>query len=257
MYYIKYYALAVLMCLTLIVWCNYFTKRNIHQNSFMVEVLTTDKKADIVYQSTYLSDEFWQWEAKGRIQLVDLIMDEKQLNIERENTSRSKNNLNNLANKLIRYQLLAYGVETMIKPPKLIFTPLRLTANGLYVPSDKTIYINSKIKWEDLSYERFIEVVLHENMHHILTYIVDRIYEGHPLKKDFMKLAVAAQTSQTLANINKGVVAVNIQELVAYKAQRAARYAGITGNSLSAWEMSIRTQEIRLMIKEAGFINNY
>jgi hypothetical protein len=55
-----------------------------------------------------------------------------------------------------------------------------------------------------------------------------------------------------MANDRQEPATVNPQELVAYRTQRAARYAGIIDSDLSTWEMSARMQEIRVLTKQAG-----
>jgi hypothetical protein len=49
------------------------------------------------------------------------------------------------------------------------------------------------------------------------------------------------------------VTQVNPQELVAYRTERAGRYAGILDGELSTWEMSARMQEIRALKKKANY----
>jgi len=172
-----------------------------------------------------LSDDFWTWEAQGLLNLIDGIID-----IERAD------DLNKFAHTLITLQNTAYGVD--IETPSLRFVEMRAGANGLYVPEDKTIYLNAKMDWNALPIERFAEVVLHENMHHILTHSgIDN--------NDFKYLSAVGFHHRELAMDNNHDL--NPQENVAYRTQRAGRYVALNHRDLSTWEISTRMQEIRVI----------
>ena len=97
------------------------------------------------------------------------------------------------------------------------------------------------MKWEDLPFERFAEVIFHENMHHIMSLYSEKFGGDDLLYNDFEVLRLAAIEAESGQNMHGG----NLQEEVAYRSQRAARYAGIIDSDLSAWEMTTRMQEIR------------
>jgi hypothetical protein len=206
-------------------------------------------------KSPRLTENFWKWEAEGRLNLIDAMIDDEVLVSARNNWAEARINLDQKAKHLIDLQMKAYGFDGQLEAAMVEIIPLRSDANGLYIPSDRTIYLNSKMQWEELSYERFVEVVLHENMHHIMTFAMSVFSEHDPLRQDFMALTQSAffHKSHGMGNDRVEPANVNPQELVAYRTQRAARYAGIIGSDLSTWEMSARTQEIRVLTEQAGF----
>ena len=249
---IKCTALLLMTLWSFSVWHAYFEKKSISRDVVVVQGGLTSDMALAYSQDEPLSDAFWEWEAAGKLNLVDRIIDDPVLMAARKENIRHKDDLHDVATKLIATQMKAYDVDNILPAPKVVYTPLRGDANGLYIPIDKTIYLNKKMKWDQLRFERFAEVILHENMHHIMTHMHGLIRDDHPLRNDFEKLAMAAMTPYHLANDNHDVEIVNIQEFVAYKTQRAARYAGLQAADLSVWEMSIRMQEIRVITDDAG-----
>ena len=192
-----------------------------------------------------LSQNFWKWEAEGRLKLIDSILDDEYIAKARQDFH--KTNLEILAAHLVELQTHAYGMPENFKTPSVYFTPLRGDANGVYMPMDQAIYINAKMQWASLNFERFIEVILHENMHHILTFGHQAIGEGDMLFKDLELLRNVG-----LSPSDKNVMHRDLQEDVAYRAERAARYAGIMNAGLSAWDMSTRMQEIRVIKEDAN-----
>ncbi len=208
---LKILSLTVLTIWSAAVWASYFNLK--------------DNQIPLDYE---LSEKFWQWEAQGQLNLIDNVLDVP-----------IDNDLLVMANTLIKLQNKAYNVD--IIAPKIIFMALRGEANGLYVPEDKTIYLNTKMDWNELPIERFAEVVLHENMHHILT------HSGIE-SDDFKYLSAVGFHHHTLAMDHK---TLNPQEYVAYQAQRAGRYVGLSQQNLSTWEISALMQEIRVIQKEA------
>lgn len=190
-----------------------------------------------------LSDQFWEWEAAGRLRLIDAVLDE---NLDR---ARQEKDIHDFALSLIRYQMAAYHVDGRMDFPRVVVTSLRGDANGLYVPQERTIYLNAKIKWDELPTERFLEVVWHENMHHILTHLGETMAKNDPLWTDFFNLSYAAyfHREAKIANNNVEPHQTNPQELVAYRSQRAARYAGLLQASLTAEHVSQRMAEIRVL----------
>ena len=210
--WLKIISLCAITLWSVTVWASYF-----------------DAKYNHIPDNYELSDDFWAWEAQGRLNLIDAIIDVE-----------FDGDLNELAQKLITLQNDAYGVE--IKAPKLRFVQMRPEANGLYVPADKTIYLNAKMDWNALSIERFAEVILHENMHHILT------HSGIE-QDDFKYLSAVGFHHHELAMDDK---ILNPQEHVAYRTQRAGRYVGLNQRDLSTWEISARIQEIRAIKSRAN-----
>jgi hypothetical protein len=235
-------------------WYAYFEKRNAAKN---VVVETTYGDSEIISpfeNRPQLTEAFWEWEARGRLALIDSLVDDELMRQSRNNWAIQDVDLIDSANHLIEIQMKSYGLHQGLDPAQVKIIPLRGDANGLYIPGDRTIYLNSKMRWGDLSFERFVEVVLHENMHHIMTYAMTAFSEKDPLRQDFLALTQAAffHKGSGMANDSLEPATVNPQELVAYRTQRAARYAGIIGSDLSAWEMSARTQEIRVLTRQAG-----
>ena len=211
--WLKVISLCVLNLGSITVWASYF-----------------DAKDNYILANYELSDDFWAWEARGRLALIDGVLD-----------FEPSDDLTATAHNLIQIQNTAYDVG--ITAPQVIFTALRGEANGLYVPADKTIYLNTKMNWNDLPFERFAEVVLHENMHHILTH-------SNMDRDDFKYLSVVGFHHHDFAMDNK---TLNPQEYVAYRTQRAGRYVGLSQRDLSTWETSARTQEIRMIRLKANY----
>lgn len=226
---LKVLSLVALAIWSLSVWGTYFDEKKVVHTHVNVEVKGSHIPAD--YE---LSDNFWAWEAQGRLNLIDVILD-----VERDD------DLNQFAQTLISLQNVAYGVE--VKKPPVRFVEMRGEANGLYIPEDKTIYLNAKMDWHALSIERFAEVVLHENMHHILTHSgID--------DDDFKYLSLVGFHHHELAM--DGDSGLNPQEDVAYRTQRAGRYVALNHRDLSVWEISTRMQEIRSLDSRLGAIIN-
>lgn len=235
-------------------WHGYFQKKN----AARTVVIETAHEGDVALSPfenmPKLTANFWKWEAKGRLSLIDLLVDDEVMRQTRKGWNDDNINLVTMAEHLITLQMQAYGLQQGLSPAQVKIIPLRGDANGLYIPSDRTIYLNSKMRWDNLSFERFVEVVLHENMHHIMTFAMTVFSEQDPLRQDFLALTQSAffHGHSGMANDIREPANVNPQELVAYRTQRAARYAGIIGSDLSAWEMSARTQEIRVLTQQAG-----
>lgn len=204
------------------------------------------------YQDNYEpSKAFWAWEAQRRIELIDTLLDTELMTEARRNWGGDVN-IEAFANYIVLLQNRAYDVPDDMSPPKVMLISMRGDANGVYIPEDKTLYINSKMHWRRIPFERFIEVILHENMHHIMTNYGGYIDHSHPLKKDFDMLAKFA-VNHDGATYHQDNIQDNIQEVIAWRAQRAARYAGILNAGLPAWDMTTRMQEIRGLQREAGF----
>lgn len=230
MFVFKCLTLAFLSLWSVTIWTSYFDARQI----------VTE------YQNNNLSEEFWQWEAQGRLNLIDLILDDPLITQAREN--REFLSPVELANYLIKVQKKAYGLPRDFQAGRLVFTPLRGDANGFYRPSEQIIFINSLMQWQDLPFERLIEVVLHENMHHILTHKIAYINQDANLYADFLILHRTAKQAETATDNHQNYSL--LQETVTWSAQRAARYAGILSSvELSAWDMSTRMQEVRVLSK--------
>jgi len=252
---LQIFMLLVLSAWSITMWVGYFDKQE-SANVVYVEVDDeTVLKAD-ARKSKALSPDFWKWEAQGRLRLVDVLLDDKTLAQAR--TAWHQNNvesLKHLAVYVTDLQNEAYGFKGGLKPANIQIIPLRGDANGLYVPTEASIYLNSKMQWGGLPFERFMEVVLHENMHHIMTRGITAMTEHDPRRSDFESLIAAAffHDMTGMANDNQRMYQVNPQELVAYRTQRAARYAGIMGAHLMPEEMTARMQEIRVIRDDAGF----
>lgn len=253
----KIIALVALTIWSCSVWHKYWEKKKLSQQTHVVDNVSLGLNEDInknIYQSQILSDSFWKWEAQGRIRFIDDALAHPIFTAARTDHNFEEGDLKSLAEDIIFYQMRAYGVHTTLEKPKIIFTPLRGDANGLYMPIGQTIYLNTKMKWHGLGFERFAEVVLHENMHHILTNRYKTLSKDNHLHSDFKFLAIAALSPNRLAQDQQSSRdTINPQELVAYKTQRAARYTGILNADLTAWETSARTQEIRVIQDTAGY----
>jgi hypothetical protein len=247
--------------LTISVWVHRLTHTESVQNHYGEAVMVSEPMEEIHVQrhaKMELTDAFWSWEAQGRLNLIDRILDDQKLTSYRQNWSResiSQEDLIKKAQYLIDVQNESYGVTTRFDAPHMAFIPLRGDANGLYVPQDKTIYLNSRMKWDDLAFERFLEVVFHENMHHIMTSMGATLGHENALHGDFTALALSAYYHDTsgMAQDQTDLYQVNPQELVAWRTQRAARYAGILGAGMDALEMTARMQELRHIRSKAGF----
>ena len=209
---------------------------------------------------TALSEKFWQWEAQGRLALIDTIIDDEALTSYRREwvtSNKNKEDITNLIKHIVSVQMDAYNATDKFDAAEVSFIPLRGDANGLYVPQDKTIYINSRMSWKDLSFERLMEVVIHENMHHIMTTMYGILSDKDDLSNDFASLHRAAFFHDVtgMAQDSADLYQVNPQELVAWSTQRAARYAGIMGAGLPSWDITARMQELRYVREQAGFKN--
>lgn len=226
---IKYSALVLVTLASIYVWSLYFEKKNTPQ---------------IMVVDTQITDSFWKWEAIGRLNFIDTLLDNEILVKSRAGWGNSEINLQEYANDIAVLQIKSYGFSKKLKPAFIKFISLRGDANGLYIPSESTIYLNDRMQWKQLPFERFLEVLLHENMHHILTNGFMDFNENDPLRRDFEILNNVA-FHQDGENIK-----TNPQEMVAYRSQRAARYAGIIGNEISVWDMMARMQEIKSIKKK-------
>lgn len=202
-----------------------------------------------------LSDDFKEWEVRSRLLLIDTIIDDVTMAKVRQHWHTNTIDLQSFAKMVIDIQNNAYGFRN-ISLPRIHFVTLRGDANGLYIPQDQTIYINSKMHWSDLPFERFVSVVLHENMHHIMTQGLDYFDDkNHSLYSDFVMLAHVAYLAQNgLAdNIVQGHSNDNPQEWIAYRAQRASRFAGVLHSNLPSWDMSNRINELDILRGDAKY----
>jgi len=120
--WLKIISLCAITLWSVTVWASYF-----------------DAKYNHIPDNYELSDDFWAWEAQGRLNLIDAIIDVE-----------FDGDLNELAQKLITLQNDAYGVE--IKAPKLRFVQMRPEANGL--PLGFTI----------MNWRWMIKSLIHRNM---------------------------------------------------------------------------------------------
>ena len=232
-------------------WGGFFYKKM--QNH--VTVITVDNtvesykiaKGASVYQLTPL---FWNWEAEGRKALIDMLLDDTYMTQAREDwQTGDKIDLEDLARHIMVIQAQAYNLND-ITHARLVFTQLRGDANGLYVPEDATLYLNSKMRWDNLPFERFVEVVLHENMHHLLTKAVSSVDSRHTLYRDFMVMHLVGHYHTELAFEGQGRgdghhAKNNPQEHVAYQMQEAAALAGIWNASVNPENMSAGLDSIR------------
>ena len=232
-------------------WIGYFDKKN------TPIIVVVDEPMDVdTAQASFkrgISKDFWIWESQSRLNLIDALIEDKKLSYLRKHWNEDKEDLAEKANHLISFHLKAYGFKDKLEPPHVEFIPLRGDANGLYVPQDRTLYLNSKIKWQGIDFERFVEVVLHENMHHIMTYGHSVLSKDDPLYGDLETLAYAAFFHGDMAQDTREIAQVNPQELVAYRTERAGRYAGILDSDLSTWQISTRMQESKSLRKKAGY----
>ncbi len=247
------FALLVVSAWSISMWVGYFDKKH------MPEIITSEHDNYTTPVATKadrrgLSKEFIVWEAKGRLSLINEILDNSIITAARNNWILHTDILN-VAKIITELQVKSYGFDDSFRPADIRVIQLRGDANGVYIPTDATIFLNDKMNWNNLPFERFVEVVLHENMHHIMTYAITYFDVDHPLRHDFELLAQAAfhHDHNGMANDRVEPFNSNLQELIAYKTQRAARYAGIYDADLTAWEMSKRTQEIRVIKRLAEF----
>lgn len=249
----RFVALAIVSLWAASVWYERMKTPSAPATEVVSEVANNSDNNEIVFDHSQLTDAFWQWEAEHRLALIDRLLDDEQIVLARTNWKQHKNVME-VAKYLVQLQQEAYEVDALFHPPLITLIPMRGDANGLYIPQEKSLYINSKMQWNKLPFERFVEVVLHENMHHIMTQTGIHLSAENPLKQDFLALASAAffHNSNGMAQDRLDIPQANIQELVAWRTQRAARYAGILDSNLSAWEMTTRMQEIRGLQKAAG-----
>ena len=251
---------------TVSVWIEYLNARSdrfaeaqhhAEQNMAMLDN-PSQEETEIIRPEEQLTNNFWQWEAQGRLGMIDVLLDHPDMVAARKMWGKDDLVWDDLLSKvktLIDIQNKAYGVDKRFHQVAVQNMPLRGDANGLYVPQSKTIYLNTRMDWDRLSFERFVEVVLHENMHHIMTHMGATLHQKDDLYGDFASLTRAAYFHDTsgMAQDQNDLYQANLQELVAWRTQRAARYAGIIGSDLTVWDMSARTQEIRNISKQAGF----
>ncbi|PCI00994.1 MAG: hypothetical protein COB76_02320 [Alphaproteobacteria bacterium] len=256
---VKYIFFTLTLIATISVWMSYFDARD---NRLNTALIVTENESDVIDFSRSsqqkLTNNFWKWEARGRLNLIDFLLGDEKLTALRKEWSNGdfgQDSLLKTAHHLITLQNKAYKAEKRFPPAKISFIPLRGDANGLYIPQEQTLFLNSRMKWADLPYERFVEVVLHENMHHIMTRMGAHLDRNDRLYGDFISLTRAAyfHDASGMAQDQSDIYQVNPQELVAWRTQRAARYAGILDSDITAWEMTTRTQEIRVIRKKAGF----
>lgn len=256
----KAIALLAVTVWTASIWLSYADKKNQAESQAEEAYIYQSAELPQIPQpkepKSFLTQAFWQWEAKGRLRLIDMLLEDEQLAEARNNWQTDRDNLEKMARHITDIQLQAYAMDGRLQPVIIEFIPLKGDGNGLYKPQQATMYLNTKMQWDHLPFERFLEVVLHENMHHIMTTGHKAFGDQDVLKPDFKALAEVAYFHQAggMAQNGREMPQVNPQELVAYRTQRAARYAGILGSdTLSAWEMSTRMQEIRVISKDAGF----
>ena len=252
---LKIITLVLLSAWSVTMWAQYFDKKSNQQTTITIEQDDgSDYSVSVPKAPVMITDNFWQWEARGRLNLIDQLLDDDQLSTARQDWSHNDHNILELARHVTNIQNEAYGLSGKLPEAKIEVIPMRGDANGLYKPNMATIYLNSRMRWEDLPFERFMEVVLHENMHHIMTRGIVAFDEDDLLRSDFEALIAAAFFHDThgMAQDGREIAQVNPQELVAYRTQRAARYTGIMDAGLSAWDMSTRMQEIRVITRDAG-----
>lgn len=252
---IKWFLLIALSIWSISNWVTYFDIKNTPQvetvyvgSSERVEIATPPSKA--------LTDNFWKWESVGRLTLIDKLLDDQKLTHARKEWGNySIADLKNLALYITNIQRESYDFAARIKPAEIEMIPLRGDANGLYIPSESVFYLNSRVNWSNVPFEQFMEVVLHENMHHIMTHSISVLDENHYMYGDFQSLFSAAfmHSGSGMAKDSREIYQVNPQELVAYRTERASRYAGILDGDLHPEEMTARMQEIRAIRKKAGF----
>jgi hypothetical protein len=191
------------------------------------------------------SNAFAQWEAEGRLNLIDSLLYDEVLVSYRKNWGKGDKDLIALADYIINLQMNAYGIKSL-KPAKLKIIPMTGNANGFYAVDEKVIFLNDLMKWTELPIERFFEVVLHENMHHILTYAIKSMDKKDLLYSDFKGFYYSGMASKEMQHHD---IHNNPQELVAYQSQRAGRYVGLFHSDLSVWAISERTKEINEISK--------
>lgn len=260
----KYWLFALSTLVTIGVWVElYATMTRQMEDELAVDVYSYATPEDAIFIPQYpviekgLSDQFWEWEAQGRLALIDHVLDDERIVKARKTWNTKEHDTESItaeAMHLITIQNASYDAEDHLQPPRVKFIALRGDANGLYVPEEETIFLNSKMQWNALPFERFVEVVLHENMHHIMTRMGTVLSASDILYNDFRLLERSAYHHIIgMAQDTQDVYQANPQELVAWRVQRAGRYAGIIGADLSVWEMTNRTQEIRGILNRAGY----
>lgn len=265
---IKYVLFALTLMGTISVWMSYFEARDQRREAVAMAAvengfdMADGQSREVIEipapKKAQLTNNFWKWEAQGRLTLIDFSLDDEALVSFRQNWQKERLDQAQLLEStryLIDMQNKAYGVEGRFEPAELKFIPLRGDANGLYVPQEQVIYLNTRMKWDQLPFERFVEVIFHENMHHIMTRMGATLDRHDFLFGDFASLTRAAyfHGSIGMAQDSTDLYQTNPQELVAWKTQRAARYVGIFGSDLDALEMTARLQEIRRIRAKAGF----
>lgn len=214
---VKIITLGIVSLWSIQVWALYFDAKNIVNR----------------YQADSLSDAFWQWEAQGRLSLIDAVL--------YDNSEMA--DLPDFAESLAVRQNEAYGMPADFVPAKIVFTPLKGEANGFYAPEEGIVMLNSRMDWHSLPGRRLTEVILHENMHHILSHYAAYLDEDANLYNDFVSLSMAARNPEN----------PRLQEEVAYRAQRVGLYASLgAGNDRSAWDVSALMGEINLVKETAN-----
>jgi len=251
----KWFLLIALSVWSISNWATYFDRKNTETVEYVYQ---SDIKEVVIEtpRAKSLTDNFWTWESVGRLKLIDRLLDDPQLTQARQKWGdQTISDLKKLALYTSNIQYESYDFASALQPAGVEIIPLRGDANGLYIPTESTLYLNSRVDWANVSFERFMEVVLHENMHHIMTHTITVMDESHYMRGDFEALFSAAFVHKKfgMAKDSHEVHQVNPQELVAYRTQRASRYAGIIDSDLSPEEMTARMQEIRVVRKKAGF----
>ncbi len=219
---IKFALLILLSLWSFKVWAAYFETKAFVENYH--------------YKPTELSEGFWQWEAQGRLNLID--------NLIAKNFHSEHKKLINYSYLLSYLQIQSYGLEGIIDPPRFVFAHLKGDGNAVYFHEDKTVYLNKRMNWKTLPPARFQAVVFHETMHHILSHYGAALNEDHPLYDDFQILAEAAKYNNHSH--------VNLQEYVTYRSERAALFSTLYVNDYAAYDVTLRMKEITLL-KQAAF----
>jgi hypothetical protein len=249
----QYIILGITTLCSLCIWAVVLYKKNtptIEPITIVTDIDAQSFTVSTAGQTYALSDGFWKWEAQGRRRLIDNLIDDPKLTFARDSWGEGiavNDGLLNLANHLISIQFKAYQADPNMTIPDVILTSLRGEANGLYIPQDKAIYINTKMKWGMLPFERFVEVILHENMHHIMSWQSAHMDEADPLYNDFMALHLVGYHHRTQAmNVDKHGHD-NPQEWVAYKMQDVAGFAGVANAKNANEKLSIAFDGLRLI----------
>ncbi len=200
-----------------------------------------------------ISDGFWEWESAARLRLIDDLLDNPDIvQMRRAWGAGDDIDLIAMAKTIMKIQNKAYGFDGGFNPARVALSSMRGDANGVYIANDKALYINNNIQWQHIDFERFVGVVLHENMHHILTNMYRDMDEDNKLYQDFETFAYIAAMHDELGQKSYAMMTDNTQEKVAYQTERAARYAALNEANLSVWQITTRMQEIRVLREEAG-----